>query len=129
MPKGLSVPLRVSKGGGAAKEKEENQLDKLVVLALQEGGDMNPYQNLGLKPKIIFRINDDGAKFDIADDIKRVLKSFDGRLQIGPNGIEITEDKNPQLEEGEANVSFEYVNLDINDAREFAELLTKLGDS
>lgn len=129
MAKGLSVPLRVSKGGGAAKEQEDSQLDKLVVLAMQEGGDNNPFQDLGMKPKIIFRINDDAAKFDVVDDIKRILKSFEGRVELGPNGIVVDEKSNPQLEEGESNVSFEYINLDINEAREFAELLTKLGDN
>lgn len=125
---GLSIPLRVNKGGGAAKETEENQLDKLVVSALQEGGDENPFQDLGMKSRIIFRINDDAAKFDVVDDIKRILKAFEGRLELGPDGIVVTDILNPQTEEAESNVHFEYINLDINEAREFAEILTKLGD-
>lgn len=128
MPRGLSVPLRVNKGGGAAKESVETQLDKLVVLALHEGGDDNSFQDLGMKPKIIFRINDDAAKFDVKGDIKRILKSFEGRLELGPDGIVVNEADNPQINEGDSNVSFEYINLDINEAREFAELLTRLGD-
>lgn len=128
MIRGLSLPLRVNKGGGAAKEKEENQLDKLIVLAVQEGGDNNPFQNLGLSSSVIYRINDETSKFDIADEIKRVLKSFKGRIELGSNGVVVNAENNtPQTEEGVMNVSFEYMNLDIDDARFFEDLLTSLG--
>jgi|GEM_PF-5995390 len=129
MPIGLSVPVYVNKGGGAQMQKEENQLDKLVVLALQEGEDDNPFQELGLDPRIIYRVNDDAAKFDARDDIENILKSFKNRLELGPDGVVINkEDNTQQTEEGELHVSFEYINLDVNEAKEFAAPFEELGD-
>lgn len=128
MTTGLSIPMQVNKGGGAKIEPENTQLDKLVVLALQEGDDDNPFQDLGLSPSIIYRVNDDAAKFDAKDEIETVLKSFEGRLKIH-DGVKIAEaENNPQTEEGELHVSFEYINLDVNEAREFAAPFEELGD-
>jgi len=129
MPTGLSVPLTVNKGGGARVEPEETQLDKLVVLALQEGDDDNPFQNLGLNPSILYRVNDDGAKFDAREEITNILKTFRGRLKISDAGVVIRDsDNTPQTEEGELHVSFQYINLDINEIKEFAAPFEELGD-
>ena len=130
MPKGLAIPVSANKGGGALVEREENQLDKLVVSALQEGDDANPFQDVGLSPRVIFRINDDGAKFDAIDEIKRVLRSFGGRLKIGDAGIQIRDTGGGDIQgnEGESHVYFEYMNLDLNEAREFEAPFEDLGD-
>lgn len=129
MATGLAVPVFVNKGGGAQRQKEETQLDKLVVLALQEGNDENPFQDLGLSPTFIYRINDEAAKYDAKNAIENILKSFENRLKLGPDGINIAENENEtQTEEGELHVSFEYINLDINEAREFAAPFDELGD-
>lgn len=129
MYRGLSVPLTVNKGGGAKKESETSQLDKLVVLALQEGDDDNPFQDLGLSPRIIYNINDDAAKYDAKEEIERLLSSFRGRLQLSSDGIRIQSDQNTQqTQEGDSHVAFEYVNLDTNTPREFEAPFEELGD-
>ena len=129
MYRGLSIPLTVNKGGGAKKESELTQLDKLIVLALQEGDDDNPFQKLGLSPKIIYRINDDISKYDSKIDIERILSSFRGRLQLGDDGVVIDSERNtPQIKEGDMNVSFEYINLDTDTARSFQAPFEELGD-
>lgn len=130
MAKGLNVPITVNKGGGASKTKPETQLDKLVVLAVQEGGDDNPFQDLGLKPNIIYRINDDISKFDVKEELQRVLKSFVGRLELGPDGIVLksSEDEQNQELQGEMNVMFEYLNLDTDELKEFLAPFIELGD-
>lgn len=126
--KGLDVPVSVNKGGGASKSKEETQLDKLIILAVQEGGDDNPFQDLGLKPRIIYRINDETSKFDIAEDIMRVLESFKGRIKVSPDGIVVNQAENTtQTEEGVMNVSFEYINLETEEVNVFEDLVKNLG--
>lgn len=128
MPTGLSVPINVNKGGGAKVQSEDTQIDKLVVLALQEGEDDNPFQDLGISQTILYRVNDDGAKFDAKTEIERVLKSFNGRIQI-VDGIKISESEtDPQTEEGELHVNFEYINLDTNEANEFSAPFRDLGE-
>jgi len=130
MPKGLSMPLGVAKSGGAKIEKEETQLDKLVVLALEEGDDDNPFQDLGLKPRFIFRVNDEGSLFDVKSEIEDLLKrSLKNRLGLSADGVIISEIQNdPQNREGERNISFEYMNLDINEKRQFSAPLEELGE-
>jgi len=49
---GLSIPMTVNKGGGAKIENSDAQLHKLILQALQEGDDDNPFQDLGIQPKI-----------------------------------------------------------------------------
>jgi len=127
MPKGLSIPLTVNKGGGAKVEREEFQLSKLVILALLEGGDENPFQDIGLPPKIIYRINDEAAKYDAKFSIEQALKSFEGRLKLGKDGVQISETVNPQTKEAELFVSFEWVDLDTDEEKEFSAKFTDLG--
>ena len=130
MFKGLSVPVTVNKGGGAKKQGSDTQLDKLIVLALQEGDDDNPFQDLGLSPNIIYRINDDISKYDVKEEIERVLTSFKGRMKLSAEGVQINELRNTlQTVEGESHVSFEYMNLDTHSPREFQAPFTELGDN
>jgi hypothetical protein len=129
MPKGLAMPLGISKSGGAKVEKEESQLDKLVILALEEGEDDNPFQELGLPPRVVYRVNDTSSLFDVKSEIEDLLKrSFQGRLKLVSEGVVIEESKNDTNKEGERNVSFEYINLDVNQEREFSSPLEELGD-
>jgi len=127
MQTGLSLPLRVNKGGGAKKDADGDQLHKLIILALQEGDDSNPFQDLGLDPKMVFRINDDASKFDIEEEILRVLKPLSGRMKILDPGIVL----NPVYEggqpEAEMHVSFEYINLETGKSTEFSEPVRSLG--
>lgn len=129
MAKGLSVPCYVNNGGGAKIESEENQLNKLIILALQEGEDENPFQEIGLDPAIIYRINDETAKYDAKTNIETILKSFDGRLKLNSDGVVISgEGNSPQDEEGEMNVGFKFIDLDTNVESEFATPFEELGD-
>jgi len=130
MATGLKVPLVASKSGGAAIQDEETQLDKLVVLSLLEGGDDNPFQDIGLSPTVLYRDNSDSAKADMRTEIEQKLKSFRGRLQLTDEGIVIEEKQNPEaMNEYSSFVRFDYVNLDVNDAREFASAFSTLGDN
>jgi len=128
MPRGLQVPLGVNKSGGAKIQDETTQLDKLVVLTLLEGGDDNPFQDLGLSPSILYRDNSDAAKFDAQTEIEQKLKSLESRMEITGDGVVIEEVVDPENQnEYTSVVSFEFVNLDTNDVREFASAFTALG--
>jgi len=130
MATGLKVPLTASRSGGASIQDEETQLDKLVVLSLLEGGDDNPFQDIGLSPTVLYRDNSDAAKADIQTEIEQKLKSFKGRLQLTEEGIVIEEKQNTEApNEYSSYVRFDYVNLDVNDVREFASAFTTLGDN
>lgn len=130
MARGLQVPLGVSKSGGAKLQEERTQLDKLVVLALLEGGDDNPFQDIGLSPSVLYRDNSDSSKFDVQTEIEQKLLSFKNRLKITDEGVRIEEIPDPEdNNEYTSAVSFEYVNLDTNDVREFASTFTALGSN
>ena len=128
MPKGLQIPLGVSKSGGAKIEDESRQLDKLVVLALLEGGDDNPFQNLGLSPSILYRDNSDASKFDAQTEITQKLQGFKDRLKLSSAGVIIEEVLSPEdANEYTTAVSFEYINLDTDDVRTFSSPFRLLG--
>lgn len=128
MPKGLQVPLGVSKSGGAKIEDEARQLDKLVVLALLEGEDDNPFQNLGLSPSILYRDNSDASKFDAQTEITQKLETFKDRLKLTSEGVIIEEVLSPEDDnEYTTAVAFEYVNLDTDEVRSFSAPFIALG--
>lgn len=130
MPRGLQVPLGVSKSGGAKLEDEARQLDKLVVLALLEGGDDNPFQELGLSPSILYRDNSDESKFDTQTEISQKLETFKDRLKLSEEGVIIEEVLSPEDEnEYTTAVSFEYVNLDTDELRQFSAPFIALGSN
>lgn len=130
MATGLQVPLGVSKSGGAKIEDENRQLDKLVVLALMEGGDDNPFQELGLSPSILYRDNSDASKFDAQTEITQKLESFKGRLKLADSGVVIEEVLDPENDnEYTTAVSFEYVNMDVDELRDFSAPFTALGST
>lgn len=55
MARGLKLPVGVDERGRAAIEKDESaNTKKILILALQEGGDYNPFQNLGIDKRLIF---------------------------------------------------------------------------
>jgi len=128
MPRGLQIPLGVSRSGGAKIEDEARQLDKLVVLALLEGEDDNPFQNLGLSPSILYRDNSDASKFDAQTEITQKLESFKDRLKLMSEGVIIEEILSPENDnEYTTAVAFEYVNLDTDEIRSFSAPFTVLG--
>lgn len=121
------MPLRTSKGGGAKLDDGGDQLSKLLRAALLEGEDDNPFQDLGLSPKMIYRINDDASKFDIKDEVERVLNQFRGRMKIVGEGIVLKPLYSEETKAEEMHVSFEYIDLDQGEAKEFSEPVKKLG--
>lgn len=115
MGKGLITPVGVNQGGGAALEEDPLHLNTILRNALLGGGDDNPFQNLGLDLSIIFSVNNDSAKGVARSAVNKVLAKFRDRLRLVPNTqIEIR-----QVEGGQVELSFQYINLDNNQAQDF----------
>lgn len=110
MPIGLKFPVQVDKSGGAALEFEPQQIDKLIKLALSEGGDLNPFQDLGLPGNIIFEVNDTATITSIRIKIEQILTKFEDRIVIPEDfDIELTTE-NEQL-----FLEFSYLDLNNNE--------------
>jgi len=92
----------------------------LLLLALQEGGDDNPFQDLGIDRSILFSVIDAAFRGRAERAINQVLAKFADRIQLAPDKpilfeiIPGTPDKDPSVE-----VSFEYVDLTTDKVEEF----------
>ena len=114
MPTGLKVPVRVNKSGGAAIETNESeQLKKLILLALSEGGDLNPFQSLGISPDI-FSIKDAAFRGRAKRAVEDVLAKFEALITLNPTKPLVFDDS----VEGEVTVTFEYIDLQTHKVNE-----------
>ena len=107
MPTGLKVPVGVNKSGGAAIETNESrQLRKMLILAFSEGGDQNPFQQLGIDPGLVWSVNNVGFRGRATRALNVILAKFIDRVELSPNQpIKFEQSEN----EGEVIMSFEYV--------------------
>jgi len=116
MPTGLKIPVRVSESGGAAIERDETEQNKkLLFLALQDGNDNNPFQELGIAKDSLFSVIDGASRGVASRAIRNVMKKFEDRIAFAP-------DKPIKFKvngDGEIEVSFEYVDLFTNTVEEF----------
>ena len=116
---GLKMPVGVTSAGGAALLDEPDELRKLVILAISEGEDDNPFQQLGIDMRIIFAQNDPSAVALARSSITAILNKFDERLALDSSvPIQFNIEEN-----GELRVQFRYVNLDSNEPNDFNEVL------
>jgi len=116
MPTGLKIPVGVDKSGGAAIETNESaQTKKLLLLALSENDDDNPFQDVGIDEDLIFQVKSPGTRARAERKINRVLERFFDRIRLAPDTpIQFKEDA-----EGEIEISFSYVDLLTNKTEEF----------
>lgn len=116
MPTGLKIPVGVDKSGGAAVETNESaQTKKLLVLALSEGGDENPFQNIGLPADLIFSIKSPALRARSEKMINRILAKFTERVALGPKEPFTFKEDTP----GEYELTFQYVDLLTNKVTDF----------
>lgn len=124
MADGLAIPIGVDIRGGASIEKGSKQKTKVLKLALSEGDDTNPFQNLGISSSIIFDINSDITAAEAKLEVDRILKKFEGKIELDDsNPIEVFRDP----ETAELGISFTYVDLDTNLPAEFRRILERAG--
>lgn len=119
--KGLSIPVRVGKSGGAQKDTFSNQLIKIIKSALAAGGDDNPFQELGTQEELIFAVNDPGVRGVMRNRIKRILAKFNDRVALDPKTqIQFLTTNDPN----EVRCLFRVVDLETDDPLDFDVALT-----
>lgn len=122
MPTGLKIPVRVSQSGGAAIERSEpEQLKKMLILALSEGDDDNPFQDLGIPGNLIFQVQGAGFRGKAERALNNVLAKFADRIRLRPD----EPIKFEQLGEGEIEMSFEYIDLLTDKVEDFRARFTR----
>lgn len=118
MPTGLRIPVGVNKSGGASVETDEAaQNRKLLILALSEGEDNNPFQKLGGFRELIFQLKNAGVRARAESRLKQILGRYSDRIQLAP-------DKPIEFDfsgEGEVVLQFSYVDLLTNTVEEFRQ--------
>lgn len=125
MPTGLSIPVGVNKSGGARVETNESkQLRKMLILALSTGGDRNPFQQLGLDPKLIWSVNNVAFRGKAQRALNAILAKFSDRVELSPNQP-IKFEKGDK--EGEIVMSFEYVDKLTDKVEDFRSPFTRQG--
>jgi len=116
---GLKMPVGVTSAGGADLLDEPHELQKILTLALSEGGDDNPFQQLGLDSRIIFSQNDPSSAAVARSAITSVLNKYDDRLALDTSiPVQLKIEQN-----GELRAQFRYVNKDTNEVNDFNEVL------
>lgn len=120
---GIDYPVKVNVSGGVKKIKESRQLLKLLILALSEGDDENPFQNLGIRSIVIFKINDAATLSEAKLEVEKILSKFKDRISIDKrNPIEFF-----KRNETEIGLKFGYVDLETNKKEEFNEIFSQAG--
>lgn len=119
MATGLKVPVGVDHRGRADVETNEvKNTKKILKLALSEGGDDNPFQQLGIDGRLIFGIKNAAFRGKAIQAVQRVASRLDQLIRIDENTIEF-DDSRP----GEITLSFKYIDLLTQEEQEFVESL------
>lgn len=118
MPTGLRVPVGVNKSGGASVETDEaSQNQKLILLALSEGQDNNPFQNLGGFRELVYQIKNPGVRARAESRLRQILARHSDRIELSPDlPIEFNTDTEAEME-----LRFSYVDLLTNTVEEFRQ--------
>ena len=81
--KGLEVPIE-AQNGRLITVAGEDQLKKILMLNLSNCDSANPFQDLGLDPGIVFRLDDPDTRALIRSQIVALFKRFEreGRARL-----------------------------------------------
>ena len=123
MAKGLKVPVGVDKRGRALIESNEpSNTKKILKLAFCEGGDNNPFQQLGIDNRLIFSIDNASFRAKALKAINQILSKFIDLVALSENDpIQISETEN----EGEVQLTFFYIDLLTNKKEEFNQVFLR----
>ena len=123
MAKGIQVPVRAGRSGGSEILVGSIQKAKILRLALAEGGDKNPFQDLGIKPRAVYRNEDALAGSDMKLEIRRILRKFVGKLEVNP-AKPITIFRDPDRGFG---VEFQWIDTETNELGDFGNFFQQPG--
>jgi len=124
MATGLKVPVGVDKSGGARVETSVvEQKKKLLFQAFSPGQDKNAFQTLGLDPGLIFSIKDEFFETRARSEVRRIMGNFIDLMELSPDVPITFED----TAEGELEMSFQYVDLEVDEVQTFTKKFSKQG--
>jgi len=124
MASGLQIPINVNKRGGAQVTDEDDQLKKLLLVALRPCNSANPFQQLGISADVIFRVNDDMIESEAALEIKNIFDYFEERKRARLVSDPVF--SRPRV--GELQVDLEYINMENNRVNTLSLTLTGYGE-
>lgn len=110
MAKGLAVPVRPGKNGGAQIVSGSEQGRKILTLAIAPGDDQNPFQSLGIDERIVFQNPDSSVVALIRNSIGRIVGKYPDKYKLTSAGVQIAVDAG-----GDTNVKFSYKEVDSGD--------------
>lgn len=123
MPRGLSMPIRVSPTGGLALSESDENDEKIIRLALGPDDNDNAFQqNIGLGEASIFENDEPTARAKVLGRLRQIFRRFElqKRYRLLTNTIRWVE--NPDT--GELRLEFQYLNLETDEAETFKKILT-----
>jgi len=123
MANGIKTPVKASQSGGTEFLRNSRQKQKILRQALAAGDDKNPFQDIGIKERAVFQLDDAYAAAEIKIEVQRILNKFVGVIEINPNKP-ITVVRDPEKGFG---VEFEWIDLETNEVSEFSEFLQNPG--
>lgn len=116
MSQGLDLPLGADQGR-ARLARGEDQLKKIITLALSDGDSENPFQDLGIGNGNVFDVNDQDLQARLRQRIVAVFRRFstERRAALAPGS--------PTFRRGGADgeeliASIKYVNMETTDSDE-----------
>ena len=126
MAQGLSVPIEVSKSGGAVLIKGDDQLIQTLLLAFADGDNDNPFNDIGLLPDQIFDIADSQAQARMRRKIEDVFDRFEIALKarLASGGLKFTFDSSKQTMTADISM----INLETDRPSEFGAVFSAEGD-
>ncbi len=125
MATGMNTPVKASRSGGTEFLRNARQKAKILREALSAGDDKNPFQDLGVKERAVFQLDDAFAGSEIKAEVQRILNKFVEILVVNPDRP-LTVVRDPDRGFG---VEFEWIDLETNEVFEFSQFLQNPGAS
>lgn len=120
MAKGLAVPVRPGKNGGAVIVSGSEQNRKILSLAIAPGEDNNAFQDLGFSEGIVFANPDSPTKAIVQNAIQKIVAKYPDRFKIlNPDSIQIVTGAG-----GDTTISFSYRELDSGENKTYTGSLS-----
>ena len=111
-PSGLSTPLRTTLGGRLKTVKGDEQIDKLLAIALRACPSTNPFQSLDITGDIPFSLNNEETVARVKMKLSEVSARFETihRAKILMDSLWIEK----SIDGSELHVHLKYINLETD---------------
>lgn len=121
MDKGIAVPLRVTTRGGLATCTGAEENGKVILLAMLDGDNTNPWnRDVGLDPAL-FGLDTPGQRALLKRGIEKHFKRLQAANRVQLVGLDYLPGEQPQ----EVQVRASYVDLDTDQVHEATKTYTR----